>query len=1748
MAIEKLVPQYLNQDDDERLVKPFEMTDALNVRVSHDANGDSGIVKNVEGNTLIAPRAVADTVPSSGGNKVIGVLSSESGRCVYYFLYNSLGSHGIYKYSTVGNDYQKVYENDVLNFSSDSVVQASLVFNKNADHLLYFTDGRNEPKKINVTKALNSGYSPLLASETDSIASKYVTVCRQPPQTPITHVFGTEPQLVQNNLKENIFQFTYQYVYDDGEVSALAMYSRLAISNTHFSYNAPQRRFDAVGDNQLTLTLTNSDGPVDKIRVFARRNNDSTFFKVAEVDNTTAPTQDVVFLNDGIYTVLSSEESTKIFDSVPRAATAQTFSNNRIFYGNYLDGFDNLEEVNVYGYPIYDRRQGIVNADLTMGTVSDLTHQVLASGESSDMSGFYTRAYSTVNGISQVRDGIGGWAFGLDTGEEATDNANYKDLLGLDAKVTMFNQEGTSVSLDTSNFSAIDLDSNLDITSGFSVSAKELAVSAIHPTNPFSGVVSDAFSVPVTITHDNFDGGVLNKTIRMFNPKCQPNASGGAGHAATLELTPGGINDLILGQGFSFEANTTVSSTTLLASDNPIETLANAIGEAYVGKTAIVNVDNNGAAYAPRYYATDAAQYDLPVRIRWQGSVSFTVASAVYVPSENSISLNIQLSAVNLEAEGASAGNPSLGGTSVWQGSADNDGPVDYTDGQISASLNSSNTNAQGFTIADSSSATYTIFHAMRGVNVYDDYIDLSGSRGQRSFKAGASHELGIVYYDHRNRCGGVQKAATIDVPHFGNDRRYGRNGRTRVDLRVMHDPPYWATKWAPVYSKNTSYDKFVQMTVAEAVIPNAQVFSDILASIEGNQDRPVVGSVPAAALATSIFLSTRGLEGKRNSYKEAKGALIDYKYEEGDVLRVLEYTNETGAIVRPLHEFKISGYEYFANDDTNPVQLSEGSAGTGDVADSRDDYRRTGWFLVIADSDIPRFDRLSVTNGTDFFSQNCLVEIFNPKKNVEDKLFYEVGEQRDIVTVANALVHEGDRVNSGLPTFSIYVTETEQFTSAQRMFIGDRVEKAGATASGYFFISGVHELSPNNFLYSIDASNPFTSVDTAFTGVNVNADSLLHGVINIDEGDTYLKTRTLLVNPLIDYTPQADTSVTLTRSPVNPQDQNYDKFMVESPTVSDFFESKCYDTGRPHIETPDQSEIRRATSITYSEPMALDSSRLNLSSFNPVLFPFKDYAPHNGSIQYLGDQDESLLMLQEKKTAFIPVSRTLIQDAGGGQLVTSTNVLGTESYIGGSYGVGLNPESVIERFGNLFFCDLESGRVIAVTGNSVSPISEQKMESYFETTFRDYIDRDYKVEVPCGLDPENNEFVVTMNSLVPVEIVIGGDDFPGVAPVRAITTSADFTAGLSAGTDAQVTWDVDPVKWNYSGLAGAADSDFHLTWSDAGRGVIFVDRLKEQGSAVVEQQDLVVGASFYIDIVSSDYRYRTTGLISCIDGSVALPTVCLDTNSGTDADDAITITTLTTVPGETIAYSTSKNFWLTKYSFIPERYANVHNRFFSFLGGLMYRHNVNTTRNNFYGDAYNSMVKIVSRGNPSMVKVFNAISLESTDAWAATVANASQTTDITVPMYTEKEGMFYSVVPKDITVNAADSSGSHIISLGEVASVTGNDVTFTSRVSNLPFGIGDAVSIITGGGETSTGLTVSAVKDRKTLTLSGSTSGIPVSSNLISVSPDEINGDDIRSYFAALTLTNSLTTESELFAVNTVYTPSPIHNDRQSQ
>ncbi len=146
---------------------------------------------------------------------------------------------------------------------------------------------------------------------------------------------------------------------------------------------------------------------------------------------------------------------------------------------------------------------------------------------------------------------------------------------------------------------------------------------------------------------------------------------------------------------------------------------------------------------------------------------------------------------------------------------------------------------------------------------------------------------------------------------------------------------------------------------------------------------------------------------------------------------------------------------------------------------------------------------------------------------------------------------------------------------------------------------------------------------------------------------------------------------------------------------------------------------------------------------------------------------------------------------------------------------------------------------------------------------------------------------------------------------------------------------------------------------------------------------------------------------------------------------------------GKTIAFSTKANVWKTRYSFAPTCYMNMDNDFLSsnttsvFSNDMLWIHDVNETYNSFYGKPSEpSSIEVVSNDNPSAVKIFKSLSIESpTKGWTGSVYTNKDRND--EPMQTgdfhgfvEKEGNQYSAMPRSVI-----NSSSNITFLGMVNS-----------------------------------------------------------------------------------------------------------------
>ena len=98
-------------------------------------------------------------------------------------------------------------------------------------------------------------------------------------------------------------------------------------------------------------------GPeISEVRLLCRQGNTGSFQVVDQIDASNAT---IEYLSTTTESLLDlATEINKQFDGVPRSATAQTVSSNRLFYGNYLDGFDNERITDaVVEVKYYERRR-----------------------------------------------------------------------------------------------------------------------------------------------------------------------------------------------------------------------------------------------------------------------------------------------------------------------------------------------------------------------------------------------------------------------------------------------------------------------------------------------------------------------------------------------------------------------------------------------------------------------------------------------------------------------------------------------------------------------------------------------------------------------------------------------------------------------------------------------------------------------------------------------------------------------------------------------------------------------------------------------------------------------------------------------------------------------------------------------------------------------------------------------------------------------------------------------------------------------------------------------------------------------------------------------------------------------------------------------------------------------------------------------------------------------------------------------
>ena len=645
------------------------------------------------------------------------------------------------------------------------------------------------------------------------------------------------------------------------------------------------------------------------------------------------------------------------------------------------------------------------------------------------------------------------------------------------------------------------------------------------------------------------------------------------------------------------------------------------------------------------------------------------------------------------------------------------------------------------------------------------------------TFKSGAWHRFGLVYYDEKGRSSTVMlneptpadptRNSSVYVG-FPAERKYkqelneaGEFEYTNTALsnaeklqpadiawKIFHKPPVWAEYYHWVYARNSSIGEFMQFMVDAAYV---------------NKGAKAGTSQAEAGSDSKIYISLNTMDGRPYSYGERNRSLVGkWSFAEGDRIRIL--TDNGGNVmtnpdsgIQTYYDFKISEighypgrFDYDPNqgdigDDgsSSGVVRSPDSPAGGQSGDPKS--AKPGKFIILDD---PKLTGLGVNNesqGEIASWAGIRVEIYRPKKNTNEELsmYFEFSERYKIN-------------NAG---------------TEQRVHYGGSGGQNQAADSSY--------MAGDN----VDSTTPATG--------------------RFRRGDVWYKSRDL------------------STASVSVPGQFFEDYFL-----NDFMQTNHTNIGRPHIPSPYAKALRRKATITYSDVYQPDTQYNGLHSFNFSQRPYMDYDLTWGSVQKLIAKETNLVMMQENKCSTLMISKGIINSPDGDAgLTLATDILPQEQVLtGGDYGPCTNPESVAFNEGTIYFIDIRRGAAIRIGGDGITVISDYKMKDFFRDKmdlYENILPSQYNDRLNGGLfilggyDRRHGEYYVTFPNVYETSV---GTENEQLAFFSSANTNFETN---SLREDGSTTWNINDEIVRDNQRNAVYDEDITVETRDGGRRVL---------------------------------------------------------------------------------------------------------------------------------------------------------------------------------------------------------------------------------------------------------------------------------------------------------------------------------------
>ena len=344
----------MNKSLDDRILPQGEYRDALNVQVTKAEGPDVGVIHNIEGNSIVASLGLGN------GYHVIGSFFDEKNNVIYWFVTDNNHSY-IYKFDKTFYDQNPTNQagattrivssespNNWLNFNTANKITGINLL----EDLLFWTDGLNQPRRINVTRADGSYYD----SEIKVSVAKYA-----PYLAPSVTAVENDPLVKSKRIEKEFIRFAYRYKFVNNEYSLLSPFTPIVfemennIIDTSSNYYNTSDLKELGASTEMPLMVNNinkvtmniplptgttgakEDYEIESIDILYKE-SDSVAIRIIEtIDVGSAENSGIkqyVYKSSNFKSTLPEDQLTRVYDAVPLKSLTQEVAGNRVVYGN----------------------------------------------------------------------------------------------------------------------------------------------------------------------------------------------------------------------------------------------------------------------------------------------------------------------------------------------------------------------------------------------------------------------------------------------------------------------------------------------------------------------------------------------------------------------------------------------------------------------------------------------------------------------------------------------------------------------------------------------------------------------------------------------------------------------------------------------------------------------------------------------------------------------------------------------------------------------------------------------------------------------------------------------------------------------------------------------------------------------------------------------------------------------------------------------------------------------------------------------------------------------------------------------------------------------------------------------------------------------------------------------------------------------------------------------------------------------